>query len=174
MLLSKFRLKQLYSTKLPKAMYWTKKEEETSILSQEQKALQAQTKTINISKKRSKAIKPLDDQYGKVEDKHDKLSILKRVPRSMQTSLASAIHQLDQTVDKALFSHQEIEVTREEAQKLDPRTTAIIKQGEGSSTSLANNVNRNIFTEDNELAEKVLTDNIIDFHDQRINVSTQK
>ena len=92
----------------------------------------------------------------------------------MQTSLASAIHQLDQTVDKALFSHQEIEVTREEAQKLDPRTTAIIKQGEGSSTSLANNVNRNIFTEDNELAEKVLTDNIIDFHDQRINVSTQK
>lgn len=44
----------------------------------------------------------------------------------------------------------------------------------GGMTKLANNVDRNIYTDGNTLAERAINNNIVDFTDNRIKVSNQK
>ena len=72
------------------------------------------------------------------------------------------------------FLTNKIEVSKEKADDIDMRSSAIIKSGEGLVTNLTNVKDRNIFTEGNEIAEQALQNNIVDFQDKRIRDSNQK
>mmetsp|Transcript_32722 Transcript_32722/g.28997 ORF Transcript_32722/g.28997 Transcript_32722/m.28997 type:complete len:277 (+) Transcript_32722:224-1054(+) len=79
----------------------------------------------------------------------------------------------NQAVENLFFKIEEKEITLEEYNRTQPEGL-LLQGGKGKSTVLAGNTKRNIFSEGNELAEKILTDNIIDFHDKRVNVTNQK
>ena len=130
-------------------------------------------KTVSIEGKSVKPIKEMHSRYGSVNV--NKGSLIKRVlPQSMHSIVDKQTKELDSAIDRALFEYVEKEVTLEEAAKIDSRITSLIHQGDGKTNVLANGVDRNIFSEGNVLAEKILKDNVVDFHDQRITVSQQK
>ena len=130
-------------------------------------------KTVSIEGKAVKPIKETHNKYGSIGKPENSL-IKSYLPKSLSQTVDKHLKELDNTIDKALFKYEEKEVTLEEAAKIDPRLNSLIYQGDGKTTVLANNVSRNIFSEGNALAEKILKDNVIDFHDQRITVSQQK
>ena len=115
----------------------------------------------------------MQDKYGAIDENSKGLiakSGLFKSNVAVYQSLQKHLKELDEAIDRSLFEVVEKNVTVEEAHKIDPRHNAIIKQGQGSNITLADNVDRNIYTDGNELAEKILKDNIIDFHHKDLKV----
>ncbi|CAI2372978.1 unnamed protein product [Moneuplotes crassus] len=128
--------------------------EKTDLQSREERAIQAKTRTVSIQEHRTKAIKPLDEKY------------------SLDATSTSRVHKVaEKAMENIFFKIEEKEVTMEEALALQRKDLVI--EGLGTRTGSINE-GRNIYSDGNELAHKTLQDNIIDFHDKRVKVTTQK